>query len=516
MGFLLYIIGFLCAIFNVSFQDTIVVKNNSPVENQFRFANSTYIIKEIVNLEGKELTIPFNSKIVFKQDGAICNGRVKFDNTIIKYSRKRARFSNCSFEGSIKNKELHISVMGINADGYHDDAPIISQVFDCIQNQGTHLFFNCNGDYLIGSEHSKARPDVHVRSNTIVEFTGKGFMTLGCKSKIGAVLILGGADNVTIINPQIDGGGKAVTENDHGEDGLALGGGGENVRILGGVIRNCAKGDDILKDGKIIVGDGGKGIQVEPYGLSNCLVDGTTIINCNKAISCHRDLRYAQPIQVVFNNIHAKNCNQFAIVRQVYGFSSKTEEQDVVISNCIIENCGDEDGVFIFGETRFLRVNNCKVFGNNKVKAIFRGRVSKSVFNNIIIDQYSESIIDLDPSPYGPPRDEAFHNYFNIDVKSPYDYLLTTNYNINDTNFNMYRSIIDIKANYEPLCSWYNGIAVKSNKFILNTNKETVKDGNKSTNSKGVKGDVVWDDKLGKLLIKEENLWVDVEGNNFK
>lgn len=513
---LLTIIGVLLfVVWNASAQKTLTIKNTLPVEEQFKQENCVYTIKKKIDLGGKRLIIPKNSKLVFKRKGAICNGCVHFNNTEIKYFSKRARFSNCTFDGILCNKDLHISVMGANADGEHDDAPLISQVFDCIKDQGTHLFFNCNGDYLIGSEHSKSRPAVYVRSNTIVEFTGKGFMRLGCKSKVGAVLIAGGADNVIFINPLIDGGGVDVIEFDHGEDGLAIGGGGKNIRVYGGEIRNCAKGGDETIDGKAIVGDGGKGIQIEPYGLTDCVIDGTIIVNCNKAISCYRDLRYPQPIQVVFNNIHAIDCDQFAFIRQVYGFSSKFEEQDVTISNCLIENCGKEDGVFIFGVTRFVRVENCKVVGNVKIPSVFRGRAAKSVFDNITIEQPCESIIDLNPSPYGPYRDEAYQNYYNLCLKSQYDYLLTSDYNREDTNFNLYSSIINVEASNRPNRDWYKGQGVKPNKFVLNVNLKGNKERLNNITSSGLVEEVLWNDGINKLLIKEDFKWVDVEGNEL-
>lgn len=496
--------------------NNIIIKNTLPLEDQFYQENTIYKIKEKVDLGGKKLIVPANSQIRFKRKGMICNGIVSFNKTTIKYCNKNSKFANCSFEGSLSNKDLHISVMGVSADGIHDDAPLISQIFECISNQGTHIYFNCKGDYLIGSEKSKKRPLLHVGSKTTVEFTGKGFMRLGCKSKAGAVLIVSGVDDVIIINPQIDGGGKDVIEYDHGEDGLAIGGGVNNVRVYGGIIRNCAKGGDETIDGNSIVGDGGKGIQIETYGLTNCIIDGTTIINSNKAISCYRDLRKPKPIQVVFNNIHAIDCDQFAFIRQVYGFSSKINEQDVLISNCTIENCGKEDGVFIFGVTRFLRVDNCKVIGKDKVPSIFRGRVAKSVFNNIVVEQPCVSIIDLDPSPYGPYLDEAYQNYYNLDVRGEYDYLLKSNYNRKDINFNLYKSIINLTSSNSPQSSLYNGAAIKPNKFILNVANKDYGILSETTSPNEVESEIEWDGKLEKLLLKEGDLWVDVEGTVCK
>lgn len=503
---------FSIAVWEGTAQNTIEINNSIPIKDQFTRENCTYIIKEYVSLGGKKLIIPDNSIIIFKKKGTISEGTICFNNSVIKYSGRKARFIDCSFEGTLRNKELHISVMGVYADGRHDDAPLISQVFECIKDQGTHIYFNCNSDYLIGSEKSKSRPAVYVRSNTTVEFTGKGFLRLGCKSKIGAVLLLGGADNVTIINPLIDGGGKLVINKDHGEDGLALGGGGKNIRVYGGIIKNCAKGNDIITDDKYLIGDGGKGIQIEPYGLIDCVIDGTTIINCNKAISCYRDLRYTQPIQVTFNNIHAINCNQFAIVRQVYGSSSKVEEQDVTISNCKIDNCGNEDGVFIFGLTRFLRVENCKVVGSIRVPSIFRGRISKSVFNNIVINQPCESIINLDPSPYGPPKEESFQNYFSLKIKSPFDYFLVSNFNHRNINFNLYRSVINVNSAKKPVLSMFSGDGISPDKFTINNNRFDYYKNAKDSIYNEVDTDVKWDDKLGKLLLKEGNHWEDVEG----
>ena len=57
----------------------------------------TYVIKKEIDLDGKTLTIPDGCTLQFRRNGAISNGRVEFNNTILK---RRIRFQNCIYSGT--------------------------------------------------------------------------------------------------------------------------------------------------------------------------------------------------------------------------------------------------------------------------------------------------------------------------------------------------------------------------------------------------------------------------------
>ena len=77
---------------------TIIVRNNLPIEDQFKYRNTTYVINEIIDLKGKKVTIPARSKIEFK-GGRLYNGVLIGNSTKFKGSLEGV-FSDVQFSGS--------------------------------------------------------------------------------------------------------------------------------------------------------------------------------------------------------------------------------------------------------------------------------------------------------------------------------------------------------------------------------------------------------------------------------
>ena len=100
-------------------------------------------------------------------------------------------------------------------------------------------------------------------------------------------------------------------------------------------------------------------------------------------------------------------------------------------------------------------------------------------------------------------------------MKSQYDYLLTSDYNREDTNFNLYQSIINVEASVKPLSDLYKGRGIKPHKFVLNADYKGDKGHIDNLTSSNVKDEVIWDERVGKLLLKEKSSWIDVEGNKL-
>lgn len=76
----------------------IAIDSKKPITNQFCRENATYIIKEIIDLKGDTLSIPYNSTLCFK-GGELNNGIIIGHNTTID-SKERTVFRRTKFEGS--------------------------------------------------------------------------------------------------------------------------------------------------------------------------------------------------------------------------------------------------------------------------------------------------------------------------------------------------------------------------------------------------------------------------------
>ena len=76
----------LALFFLISFSaegKTVVVKSDKPLEDQFKFVNTTYVIKERIDLKGKQIALPEKSKLRFK-GGQFCNGTLIGNTTKLK------------------------------------------------------------------------------------------------------------------------------------------------------------------------------------------------------------------------------------------------------------------------------------------------------------------------------------------------------------------------------------------------------------------------------------------------
>lgn len=365
---------------------------------------------------------------------------------------------------SSAKRVIKISDLDIPKDSKTDVSCEINDLLAKVSGKNFVIEFDCDYDYAIGTKDRFAT--IYVGSNTTIRFTGKGYLKLQSPSENGSVVLISGCKNVVIDNVQIDGGGQEVILGNSGQNGIGISN-STNIRIKGGIIKNCAKGKDVCIGDKCLLGDGGKGIQVENYGVNACVIEGVTILNCNKAISCHRDMSQRGAINVVFRNIVAKGCNQFAIIHQTNGEDRKGNEQKVIIEKFMVENCGNEDGVFIFSRTRYLMVRNGIVKGTERVPAIFRGRASHTTLSNITVDQPCLSVVDLNPSAYGCDERETRDNKYGLTILSSYDYLISSDTDRRFPNREMLNSVMVCKTKERPRVAVYTDQVVNSGSDVI-------------------------------------------------
>lgn len=103
----LFLIILFMAIVGCKSQSIIIrTKKNIPLQEQFTKPNSTFLIKEAIDLCGDTLTIPANSKLEFGRMGAIVNGTVCGNGTQI---AGFPRFDGVRLRGRFVNKDYYVS-----------------------------------------------------------------------------------------------------------------------------------------------------------------------------------------------------------------------------------------------------------------------------------------------------------------------------------------------------------------------------------------------------------------------
>lgn len=437
----------------------------AAIRSKFDRTGVIYKITRDIDLGHGILIIPAGCTLDF-QGGSFVNGTIIFNNTIILGTKNT--FVNCRFQGSINNTTLNISTFGVIADGVTDDSPIINDILNCINGKNCELFFDCNGDYGVSSP--SLRSSIKIGSNTTITFTGKGYFKLLSTSDVGTVVEnISGADNIVLNNIKIDGGGDSIITGGSGQNGLSIGR-CSNIIVNGGHIRNCSKGHDVPdypNPGDTYYGDGGKGIQVESYGVQNCVINNVLIENCYFALSSHRNIAQSGNIEAVFNNIYAKNCAQFAIIHQTNGEDTTGLVQNITINNFIAENCGSDLGIFVFSRTRFLKVIGGKILGTTQTPCIFSGRAAKSVFTGIEVYQPVEKVIDINPTKYGQDTSAFSNNVLDIKVYSNYTYLIATDTGITYPNRALINTLLKFFVAYYPATVITLGSVNSSNSLML-------------------------------------------------
>lgn len=144
----------------------IVIKNSAPIQSQFKFANSVYVIRDLIDLKKGTLTIPQNCILRF-EGGSLHNGIVVYNNTSIE-----GRYQiYCQCSGSIANDIIEPHMFGARGDGKTDDSDAIQKTI----NSGKSVTFR-RATYIVET------PIVFDRQNFIVDFN---FSTLKKLNKNG-------------------------------------------------------------------------------------------------------------------------------------------------------------------------------------------------------------------------------------------------------------------------------------------------------------------------------------------
>jgi hypothetical protein len=313
-----------------------------------------------------------------------------------------------------------------------------------------------------------------VKSNTTL--ICEDWLVLADYNLTGATLGIDG-DNVLIQNLLIDNSG--IYAGGSGYNGV--GASGEGIKIFGGYIKNCARGN-------VSPADGGKGVQIEDGDSFDITVSGVTFENCFMAMSTFRDYTTVLPYNgIVYSDIVAFNCDILFFVRQANGAQDPTGlEHTVQLNNFYAKNCGAFEGVMQFSRASNVLVSNGIIVNDPLVSttAMIRGNHANCQFVNIGFYGDTNSVINLDPGTYSPDSSQAVaNNRYDVQVWGQVDYFVDaaigTPYRTLDNCFGSFQSRL------APATAWFgyelrNGTSVfeliqgqKAYRAVTNINFDT-------------------------------------------
>lgn len=242
---------------------------------------------------------------------------------------------------------------------------------------------------------------VEIKSNTTL--ICEDWIVLADYNLMGHTVDAAG-DNITIQNLLIDNSG--IYAGSSGYNGF-VSTAGNHVKVIGGHIKNCARGGSGARDG-------GKGTQFEAGNCSDIIVSDVTFENCFMAMSTARDYLVlpTDPYKgIIYSNITAYDCEIFFYVRQSNGVQDITGlEHSVQITNFYARNCGSFEGVMQFSRASNVLVSNGIVVNETATTPLIRGNHANSQFVNIGFYANADIVIQPDASTYAVDNTYATQN----------------------------------------------------------------------------------------------------------
>lgn len=256
---------------------------------------------------------------------------------------------------------------------------------------------------------------ITVKSNTT--FICEDWLVLADYNLSGHTVMADGS-NITIQNLQID--NSNIYAGASGFNGFTAS--GSAIKVIGGFIRNCARGGSGAADG-------GKGVQIEAGDSFDITISDVTFDNCFMAMSTNRDFGTTNPYNgIVYDSIAAFNCGILFFVSQTNGAQSPTGLQHTVqLNNFYARNCGAFEGVMQFSRASNVLVTNGIIVNETLVvnTSLIRGNHANCQFVNIGFYGDTNSVINLDPGTYSPDSSQAIvNNRYDIQVWGQVAYLV--------------------------------------------------------------------------------------------
>ena len=146
----------LCSlVFALSIQaKTIHLRQRSNLSEVMKYANSTYVVEENLDLHGVTMQLPQNSVLSFSANGMVLNGKIIGTHSVIK-ADARLVFDNVKIEGSWKNGLVYSQWFKFK-DGQMDNNDAFAQLMQlCTGSQFTHFYMQ-KGTYYVSAIYRSA------------------------------------------------------------------------------------------------------------------------------------------------------------------------------------------------------------------------------------------------------------------------------------------------------------------------------------------------------------------------
>ena len=357
---------------NVQAENVIQINSPTTAVNLMKKTNTRYVIKCVVDLKQKRLTIPSGCTLEFASGGQIVSGYLTGNKTRIEGETDSIfRYTNISGTFDVPQISTRMFEKVTYENALKD---VMALANPDVQNTVTIEALPDGQVYKASTE--EGRDIVHVPSNTDVVLHGTIKME-GSSEESYSIFCVDGAENVSFSGDGTIIGDRATHTGETGEWGMGINiVGSRNVHVTGLTIRDCW--GDCIYVGR------SNGVESSNVEIDNCLLTGSrrqgiSVVACYGA-EMHdldiRDIRGTDPQAAIdvepnagdtcsgawIRNVTVRNC-YLGIIGTTPG-DAVSEITDIHIEHCDIES-----------EVLGLNAENCSLFNvkHTSVKAEYSG-----------------------------------------------------------------------------------------------------------------------------------------------
>lgn len=357
---------------NVQAENVIQINSPTTAVNLMKKTNTRYVIKCVVDLKQKRLTIPSGCTLEFASGGQIVSGYLTGNKTRIEGETDSIfRYTNISGTFDVPQISTRMFEKVTYENALKD---VMALANPDVQNTVTIEALPDGQVYKASTE--EGRDIVHVPSNTDVVLHGTIKME-GSSEESYSIFCVDGAENVSFSGDGTIIGDRATHTGETGEWGMGINiVGSRNVHVTGLTIRDCW--GDCIYVGR------SNGVESSNVEIDNCLLTGSrrqgiSVVACYGA-EMHdleiRDIRGTDPQAAIdvepnagdtcsgawIRNVTVRNC-YLGVIGTTPG-DAVSEITDIHIEHCDIES-----------EVLGLNAENCSLFDvkHTSVKAEYSG-----------------------------------------------------------------------------------------------------------------------------------------------
>lgn len=357
---------------NVQAENVIQINSPTTAVNLMKKTNTRYVIKCVVDLKQKRLTMPSGCTLEFASGGQIVSGYLTGNKTRIEGETDSIfRYTNISGTFDVPQISTRMFEKVTYENALKD---VMALANPDVQNTVTIEALPDGQVYKASTE--EGRDIVHVPSNTDVVLHGTIKME-GSSEESYSIFCVDGAENVSFSGDGTIIGDRATHTGETGEWGMGINiVGSRNVHVTGLTIRDCW--GDCIYVGR------SNGVESSNVEIDNCLLTGSrrqgiSVVACYGA-EMHdleiRDIRGTDPQAAIdvepnagdtcsgawIRNVTVRNC-YLGIIGTTPG-DAVSEITDIHIEHCDIES-----------EVLGLNAENCSLFDvkHTSVKAEYSG-----------------------------------------------------------------------------------------------------------------------------------------------